>query len=447
MREGGYILLLFLKEWLLLETTIKLTAVAILILLTAFFVASEFAIVKVRKTRLEAKASEGNKKAKNAVKVVNDLDYYLSACQLGITITALGLGWLGEPTLEVLLRPLLDQVDLPEGVTHTISFAIAFFVITFLHVVLGELAPKTMAIQKAEAISLLLARPLMLYSKVMYPLIWLLNGAANIFVRMLGFQTAKEADEVHSEDELRHILTKSYQKGEINRSEYTYVDRIFEFDNRTAKEIMIPRTEMAVIEVRQSVTNAIREVKHNRYTRYPIIDKDKDEVIGIIHMKELLYDDAQNQSSLRPFLRPVMKVFENIPIQDLLVKMQKDHTHMAVLIDEYGGTAGIVTVEDILEEIVGEIRDEFDGEEERDIKPLKNGHFLIEGKTAIQDINEYFDIKLNYNDIDTISGWFYTKDYEAKEGSVVAGEGYLFKIVDLVKGQIKKVEMWKKEEQ
>ncbi|MEC3883021.1 hemolysin family protein [Halobacillus sp. HZG1] len=428
-----------------MEITIKLTAVAILILLTAFFVASEFAIVKVRKTRLEAKAAEGHKKAENAIRVVSDLDYYLSACQLGITITALGLGWLGEPTLEVLLRPLFDQIDLPEGLTHTLSFVIAFFVITFLHVVLGELAPKTMAIQKAESITLLLSRPLMLYSKLMYPLIWLLNGSANIFVRMLGFQTARESDEVHSEEELRHILTKSYQKGEINRSEYTYVDRIFEFDNRTAKEIMIPRTEMAVLDARQSVTNAVREVKHNRYTRYPVIEKSKDEIIGIIHMKELLYDDAENQSTLRPFLRPVMKVFENIPIHDLLVKMQKDHTHMAVLIDEYGGTSGIVTVEDILEEIVGEIRDEFDAEEERDIKRLKNGHFLIEGKTAIQDINDFFDIQLDHMDIDTISGWMYTKDFEAKEGTIVEGEGYRFKIVDLVKGQIKKVEMWKEE--
>ncbi|WP_281975640.1 hemolysin family protein [Halobacillus litoralis] len=429
-----------------METTIKLFAVALLIILTAFFVASEFAIVKVRKTRLESRASEGDSKANNAMTVLNDLDYYLSACQLGITITALGLGWLGEPTLEVLLRPLLDQVALPEGVTHTISFAIAFFVITFLHVVLGELAPKTMAIQKAEGITLLLAKPLMLYSKLMYPLIWLLNGSANILVRMFGFQTAREADEVHSEDELRHILTKSYQKGEINRSEYTYVDRIFEFDNRTAKEIMIPRTEMAVIDVHQSVTNAIREVKHNRYTRYPIVEGDKDQVVGVIHMKELLYDDAENQGSLRPFLRPVMKVFENVPIQDLLVKMQKEHTHLAILIDEYGGTAGMVTVEDILEEIVGEIRDEFDSEEERDIKRLKNGHFLLEGKTAIQDVNDYFDIQLNHHEIDTISGWLYTKDYEAKEGTLVTEEDHHFKIVDMVKGQIKKVEVWKEVE-
>ncbi|ASF39240.1 HlyC/CorC family transporter [Halobacillus halophilus] len=425
-----------------MESTIKLLAVGVLIILTAFFVASEFAIVKVRKTRVEAKAAEGNKKAKNSLRVLNNLDYYLSACQLGITITALGLGWLGEPTLVVLLDPLIGNFNLPSGITHTVSFAISFFIITFLHVVLGELAPKTVAIQKAEAITLLLARPLMLYSKLMYPLIWLLNGSANILVRLFGFQTANESEEVHSEDELRHILTQSYQKGEINRSEYTYVDRIFEFDNRTAKEIMIPRTEMAVIDVNHSIKNVLREMKQERYTRYPVVDGDKDQVIGIIHMKEFFYEDVQEQGSLRSFIRPVMKVFENVPIHDLLVKMQKDRTHMVVLMDEYGGTSGIVTVEDILEEIVGEIRDEFDHEEEREIKRLKNGHFLLEGKTSIQDINEFFELDLDHEDIDTISGWIYTRDYEAREGTIVAEDKLQFKIVDMEDGQIKKVEAW-----
>nr|WP_220127187.1 hemolysin family protein [Halobacillus locisalis] len=417
-------------------------AVAILIVLTAFFVASEFAIVKVRKTRMEARAAEGDKKAEKSLKLLNNLDYYLSACQLGITITALGLGWLGEPTLEVLLHPVFDELALPPTVTGTISFAIAFFTITFLHVVLGELAPKTIAIQKAEAITLLLCRPLILYSKLMYPLIWLLNGAANIFVRMFGFQTARESDEVHSEDELRHILTQSYKQGEINRSEYQYVDRIFEFDNRTAKEIMIPRTEMAVLDIQDSVTSSIRSMKSKRYTRYPVIEGDKDKVMGLIHMKELVFMD--DQDSLRPYIRPIMKVFENVPIHDLLVKMKKEHSHMAVLLDEYGGTSGIVTVEDILEEIVGEIRDEFDHEEEREIRRLKNGHFLLEGKTSIQDINEYFRVDLNHDDIDTISGWIYTQDYDASEGTIIQGGRLEFKIVDMEKGQIKKVEVWEK---
>ncbi|MFQ3546097.1 hemolysin family protein [Halobacillus rhizosphaerae] len=423
--------------------TIKLAAVAFLILLTAFFVASEFAIVKVRKTKLQSRANNGDQKAVVALGMVNELDNYLSACQLGITITSLGLGWLGEPALDHILEPLIGNLAMPEAISNTISIAIAFFIITFLHVVLGELAPKTFAIQKAESLVIAIARPLIIFSKVMHPFIWLLNGSANVFVRIFGLETAKESDEVHSEEELRHILSQSYQQGEINRSEYTYVDRIFEFDNRTAKEIMIPRTEMAVVDVNDSIRTIIRDMKQNRYTRYPVIDDDKDTILGVLHMKEFFYEKVEEHGSITPYIRPVLKVFENIPIHNLLVRMKKERTHLAVLLDEYGGTAGIVTVEDILEEIVGEIRDEFDYDEEREIKRLKNGHFLLEGKVSIQDVNEFFDSKLDHDDIDTISGWIYTQDFDTREGTVVYDRNLYFKVVDMQDGQIKKVEAWK----
>ncbi len=426
--------------------TIKLAAVAFLILLTAFFVASEFAIVKVRKTKLQSRANNGDQKAVIALGMVNELDNYLSACQLGITITSLGLGWLGEPALDHILGPLIGNLAMPEAISNTISIAIAFFIITFLHVVLGELAPKTFAIQKAESLVIAIARPLIIFSKVMHPFIWLLNGSANVFVRIFGLESAKESDEVHSEEELRHILSQSYQQGEINRSEYTYVDRIFEFDNRTAKEIMIPRTEMAVVDVNDSIRTIIRDMKQNRYTRYPVIDDDKDTILGVLHMKEFFYEKVEEHGSITPYIRPVLKVFENIPIHNLLVRMKKERTHLAVLMDEYGGTAGIVTVEDILEEIVGEIRDEFDYDEEREIKRLKNGHFLLEGKVSIQDVNEFFDSKLDHDDIDTISGWIYTQDFDTKEGTVVYDRNLYFKVVDMQDGQIKKVEVWKSNE-
>ncbi|WP_173916885.1 hemolysin family protein [Halobacillus sp. Marseille-Q1614] len=430
-----------------METTIKLAAVALLIILTAFFVASEFAIVKVRKTKMEARANDGDKRAKRALKLTNNLDYYLSACQLGITITALGLGWLGEPTLEVLLYPLLGELNLPSGLTHTISFAIAFFVITFLHVVLGELAPKTMAIQKAEAITLLLSRPLIIYSKIMYPLIWVLNGSANVLIRMLGYKTAKESDEVHSEDELRHILTESYQKGEINQSEYEYVDRIFEFDNRTAKEIMVPRMEIAVVDINDPIDETLDFLKNERYTRYPVIDEDKDHIIGVLHIKQLFNTDWDTLESLHPFVHPVIKVFENIPIRDLLVKMQAENTHLVVLIDEYGGTSGIVTAEDIIEEIVGDIRDEFDKEEEQDVVENEDGTYIVDGKAAISYINEYFDIELESEDVDTISGWILNQDIDATEGTVAAHDSFNFKVVKIEDDHIQKVKVWVEDEQ
>ncbi|WP_163526501.1 hemolysin family protein [Halobacillus ihumii] len=425
-----------------MEETIKLAAVALLILATAFFVASEFAIVKVRRTKLEARAAEGNKKALNALKVTGNLDYYLSANQLGITITALGLGWLGEPTLEILLHPLLEGFNLPATVSHTITFVIAFFVITFLHVVLGELAPKTIAIQRAENITLMLSGPLILYSKIMYPLIWLLNGSANLLVRLLGYHSAKETDEVHSEEELRHILSESYQQGEINQSEFEYVDRIFEFDNRTAKEIMIPRTDMAVVDIEDPIKESLQFMNEERFTRYPVFQEDKDHIIGVLHLKELFYNDWSKVETLEPFVRPVLKVFENIPIHDLLVRMQLQRTHLVVLTDEYGGTSGMITAEDIIEEIVGDIRDEFDHEEEQTIVPQEDGSFFIDGKTSIQDVNEFFEIELESEDVDTISGWVYNELIDVKKGSQLSHDSYHFKVVEMEDQQIIAITVW-----
>lgn len=424
-----------------METSMKLAAVALLILLTAFFVASEFAIVKVRKSKMEARANAGDKKAKNALKLANNLDYYLSACQLGITITALGLGWLGEPTLEVLLLPILESLGLPYSLTHVFSFLIAFFIITFLHVVLGELAPKTLAIQRAEAITLLLSKPLILYSRIMYPLIWLLNGSANIFVRMLGFKSVKESEEAHSEEELRHILTESYENGEINKTEYEYVDRIFEFDNRTAKEIMVPRVEVAVIDINDPIESTLDFLKQERYTRFPVVQNDKDHIIGILHIKQIFNTDWSNLDSLENFVHPVIKVFENIPIRDLLVKMQKENTHMVVLTDEYGGTSGIVTAEDIIEEIVGDIRDEFDAEEEYEITENSDGTYLIDGKTSISYVNSYFGIELQNGDVDTISGWVFNQEIEPEEGTVIQLDNLYFEVVQIEDLHIQKIKL------
>ncbi|MBO8155428.1 MAG: HlyC/CorC family transporter [Bacillaceae bacterium] len=417
--------------------------VVLLIILTAFFVASEFAIVKVRRSQLEARANEGNKSAELALKITGKLDDYLSACQLGITVTALGLGWLGEPTVDRLLYPIFAMFDLPEAMTHSISFVIAFSIVTFLHVVLGELAPKTIAIQKAEEITLIVAKPLYWFHRIMYPFIWSLNGAGNLVVRLFGFKTVSEQEEAHSEEELRYILSQSYKKGEINQSEYQYVDRIFEFDNRTAKEIMIPRTDMSVIDINDPVQEILKQIKDERYTRYPVVDEDKDHIIGMIHIKELFYEDCSNLESLRPFVRPIIKVFENIPIHDLLLKLQKDRTHLAVLIDEYGGTSGLVTVEDILEEIVGEIRDEFDHEEELLYKKIEENHYIVQGKIPIQDINELLETELDDFEIDTLSGWIFTQNIEAKKGTVITYNGYTFKVLEQEEGYIKKVEVKK----
>lgn len=424
---------------------LNLILVAILIVLTAFFVASEFAIVKVRKTRIEQLITEGNKKAVAARKVLNNLDGYLSAAQLGITITALGLGWLGEPTVEHILEPVFHQFHISERIASTLSFIIAFSVITFLHVVLGELAPKTIAIQKAEAISLLTAPPLIWFYKIMYPFIWALNGSARLFIRLFGFHSANEHEMAHTEEELRSILSESFKSGEINQAEFKYVNKIFEFDERIAKEIMVPRTEIVGIykenTFQQNLTSMLRE----KYTRYPVFDKDKDHIIGMVNMKEVLsafIDQEEQMETMEPYLRTILHVIETIPIHDLLLKMQHSQIPIAILVDEYGGTSGLVTVEDILEEIVGEIRDEFDIDEKPMIQSTESG-YIMDGKVLISEVNELLHLDLYADEIDTIGGYLLSQKIDIKIGQVFNVEHYQFKIIVMEGMQIKTVEVKK----
>ncbi|WP_407951434.1 hemolysin family protein [Peribacillus psychrosaccharolyticus] len=418
-----------------LEITIKLLAVALLIALTAFFVASEFAIVKVRTSRINQLIEEGNTAAIAAKRVIGHLDEYLSACQLGITVTALGLGWLGEPTVELILHPMFEKLHLDESITGILSFVIAFASVTFLHVVIGELAPKTVAIQKAEQITLLFSKPLIWFYRIMFPFIWVLNGSARILTGMFGVKSASEQESAHSEEELRIILSESYKSGEINQSEYKYVNKIFEFDNRNANEIMVPRTEVVAIEKGTSLLDVIEIVQQEQFTRYPVIEGDKDNVIGMVNIKRLytatITEEHVAQLQIDDFIAPVIRVLETIPIHDLLLKMQKERIHMAILTDEYGGTAGLVTVEDILEEIVGEIRDEFDQDERPLIQKIKENHYLFDAKMLIQDVSDMLDIPLPEEDIDTLGGWILTGRYDVAIGDKVEYEGYEFTVKEM----------------
>ncbi|MFY2155992.1 hemolysin family protein [Cytobacillus firmus] len=424
---------------------LNLVFIAILIALTAFFVTSEFAIVKIRSSRIDQLIEEGNKNAIAAKKVISNLDEYLSACQLGITITALGLGWLGEPTIEHLLRPVINSFGLPPSISHVISFSIAFAFITFLHVVVGELAPKTLAIQKAEAVTLLTTRPLIWFYRVMYPIIWALNGSARLLTSMFGLKPASEHELAHSEEELRIILSESYESGEINQSEFKYVNKIFEFDNRIAKEIMVPRTEIVSLSKDDTLEDFLQIVQEEKFTRYPIIDGDKDHIIGMVNIKEVMTDLIMNRdlssSTLESYIRPIIRVIDSIPIHELLLKMQKERIHMAILMDEYGGTSGLVTVEDIIEEIVGEIRDEFDMDEVPMVRKTQEGQYIIDSKVLVGEVNDLLGTDINDEDVDTIGGWILTENYEAKQGDIIEHEKYLFKILDMEDHHIKYIEV------
>ncbi|WP_090987181.1 hemolysin family protein [Bacillus sp. OV322] len=428
---------------------INLVIIAILIALTAFFVASEFAIVKVRSSRIEQLIEEGKNNALQAKKVISSLDEYLSACQLGITMTALGIGWLGEPTVEHILAPLFHKLNVPETAAEFLSIVLAFAFITFIHVVIGELAPKTLAIQKAEEITLLAAKPLILFYKILYPFIWLLNKSAGLITRMFGLQPASEHELAHTEEELRIILSESYKNGEINQSEFKYVNKIFEFDDRIAKEIMVPRTEIAALSIEDTLEDFFATMKEEKFTRYPVIEGDKDHVIGMVNVKEFFTEMISDRikpadTTIEKFVRPIIRVIDSIPIHNLLLKMQKERIHMAILMDEYGGTSGLVTVEDILEEIVGDIRDEFDLDEIPMIRKLKEEHYILDAKVLISEVNDLLGLEISDEDIDTIGGWMLTENYEARQGDILQQGDYHFKITDMEEHHIRYIEIYKK---
>ncbi|AZB41944.1 HlyC/CorC family transporter [Bacillus sp. FJAT-42376] len=429
-------------------TAINLIMFVLLIALTGFFVATEFAIVKIRMSRIDQMIEEGRKGAVAAKKVVSHLDEYLSACQLGITVTALGLGWLGEPTFEILLHPAFEYFQINESLSHVLTIGIAFALVTFLHVVIGELAPKTVAIQKAEAVTLAFAKPIIWFYRIMYPFIWFLNGSARFLVGLFGLKPASEHELAHSEEELRLLLSESYRSGEINKNELKYVNNIFEFDERIAKEIMVPRTEMVSISIDAPFDEIMETMIEENYTRYPVTDGDKDNILGFMNVKELLTAKVMNGNSneelkLESFINPVIRVIENIPIHDLLVKMQKERTHVAILMDEYGGTSGMVTAEDILEEIVGEIRDEFDEDEVAEIRKVGEQHYILDAKLLIDDVNDLLGTELENEEVDTIGGWFLTLNIDAESGSEIEEQGYLFRVHEIDGHQIYYLEVKK----
>jgi CBS domain containing-hemolysin-like protein len=270
----------------------------------------------------------------------------------------------------------------------------------------------------------------------MYPFIWFLNGSARMLVGIFGLKPASEHELAHSEEELRILLSESYKSGEINKNELKYVNNIFEFDERIAKEIMVPRTEIVSISIDETFNEVVNIVKTENYTRYPVVDGDKDNILGFINVKEFLTAKVMNQISnedmkLESFINPVIRVIETIPIHDLLVKMQKERSQIAILIDEYGGTSGLVTVEDIIEEIVGEIRDEFDDDEVSEIRKLAENHYILDAKVLIGDVNNLLGMNLSDEEIDTIGGWILTQNFDAQIGTEIETDGYLFKVKEI----------------
>lgn len=420
---------------------INLLLVALLIALTAFFVGAEFAVVKVRISRLDQLITEGNKQAVIAKKVVDDLDYYLSACQLGITVTALGLGFLGEPTIQRMLHPIFADLGVPTTFSTVISLVLALSIMTYLHVVVGELAPKTLAIQFSEKLTLMLTPPLYWFGKIMAPFIWILNGSARLLIRVMGIKLTKQ-EEAHSEDELKIIMAQSYKSGEINQSELSYVENVFTFDERVAKDIMVPRTQMITLSLSFDSEEILNVLDQHQYTRYPVTENgDKDAILGYVNVKRMLTDQLANRDKpLKESLQKISHIHEITPLRDVLVNMQKDRVHIALVNDEYGGTAGIITMEDILEEIVGEIRDEFDINEIPDIEQKSEEEFHINGRVLLSDLEDRFGLTFDESvEVDTIGGWIQFKNMDVTEKDIIEHGNHIFTVLDMKNYQILKV--------
>jgi CBS domain containing-hemolysin-like protein len=378
----------------------------LLVLLNGFFVAAEFAIVKVRGAQVDLKASQGDGRAKVAQGILENLDAYLSACQLGITIASLGLGWVGESIVAEILIGLFEKwnITLPDATVHKISIVIAFSLITTMHIVVGEQAPKTMGIRFSYATTMFVAYPLRIFYLILRPFIWMLNALSNSFLRIIGIKPSAEQD-IHTEEELRMILTESEEGGAIKPSEHELIQNVFEFDDRIVKQIMVPRTKISAIDIEDTDDEIIDKVLEEGYSRMPVYEDSLDNIIGIIHAKDLLKVLRQNKfTGIKDLLRPVHYIPGSKRINELLREFQIQHIQIAIVTSEHGGTAGLVTMEDIIEELVGEIQDEYD-EEKPLVEKKSDTEFIVNAQASVVDVNEYLPIALPESaHYDTVSG-------------------------------------------
>jgi CBS domain containing-hemolysin-like protein len=417
----------------------------LLVVLNGFFVAAEFAIVKVRYSQVEIKAKTGNQSAKIAKHILQNLDGYLSATQLGITLASLGLGWIGESVVtEVILGALsLFGIAISSELAHQIALPVAFGTITILHIVFGELAPKSIAIQRPVTTTFALAIPLNIFYYIFRPFIWVLNGLANIILKKMGV-SAIHGHEVHTSEELQLLLDQGKESGALDSSEHELIKNVFDFNDRTVKKIMVPRTAILAINIDSPYAEFVSAVINEGYTRMPVYKGNIDEIIGFIHVKDLLMKELKDQTvSLSDMIRPVYFIPESKKIADLLSEMRKKkNPHIAIVLDEFGGTAGLVTMEDIIEELVGEIQDEHD-EEKPKVISISENEFIIDAHSAISDVNEFIPFPLPEQDeYDSVAGLMNVIFDKIPEiGEEIEFEGYHFTIIQKRKNNIESVKM------
>jgi CBS domain containing-hemolysin-like protein len=396
-----------------------------LVLANGFFVAAEYAFVRIRKTQLDELVQRGSARAKLAANVVEHLDQYISASQLGITLCSLAIGWIGEPAVAALLEPVFGW--LPESLLHLLSFAIAFGLITYLHIVVGELAPKYLAIQRALGLALWCVYPLHLFYRVMYPFIALVNKSANAILRIAGIRPGDELN-VHSEEELKMLVAVSTRKGVLQESERVIVGRAMEFADRIVRQVMVPRTEIVAVSDDTPVAEILVTARQHRFSRFPVYQEDLDHIIGIVHVKDLVGVDKDNRARARDVMRKVPVMPETMRLDQALAEFRRQRVQLAVVLDEFGGTAGLVTLEDVIEQLVGEVQDEFDREAPA-FKEEAPGTFVVDGLTSLDQLRERLSVELTDEPYDTVGGLVFGRlGRLATVGDTIEVEGYRFQV-------------------
>ncbi|MBN1427539.1 MAG: HlyC/CorC family transporter [Anaerolineae bacterium] len=425
---------------------IGLGLVVVLVLLNAFFVAAEFALVSVRRTRVEELVARGESKALALQQAVADPDRFIAATQLGITLASLGLGWIGEPALAHLIDPVVALIPIPAGwadlTTHSISVAIGFGVITFIHVVVGELTPKSIALQRAEQTSLYVAPPMIAIEWIFKPAIWLLNGTGNLILRMLGFQPAAGHELVHSVEEIKMLMDASADHGMLDDAEHDMLDAVFDLREMMVRQVMIPRTEMAALDTGDTLRDMLVLQRKFSHGKFPVYEKDIDHIIGVLYTRDVVEVLAKGDLAIpvNRFIRPAIFMPETARISAVLTTFRDQRQHVAIALDEYGGTAGLIALEDILEEIAGELPDQFEMDNGPEIARRQDGSWDICGLALIEDVNDALGLTLIDENYDTIGGYVMGKlERIPKTGDEVEVGKAHFRVVEVDGMRIEKL--------
>lgn len=433
----------------LTDIFINIFVILFLLFVNGFFVAAEFSLVKVRKTRLEQLCNEGNSNAKKAMKLVDDVNKMLAAAQLGVTIASIALGWVAESTIVQLIEPIIRLFagSVAHISSHVVAVPISFVLVTYFHVLLGEQLPKCISLRHPETIALLVSTPMDMFITIFKPFVWLLEVSGNKILAACH-ANSEDASLVHSTEELDMLVDASYNEGVLNETEAEMLHNMFKFSDLMAKQVMIPRTDMVCIPDDITYEELNKVALENQYTRYPVYEENIDKILGFIHVKDL-YSLAMNKGefSVQKLIRPLMLVPETMTLDNLIIEFRKLHCQIAVVIDEFGGTSGLITLEDVLEEIIGEVQDEFDEEVEADIKEIGEDTYIANAMMRIDELVKFFDLKealFEEDDVDTIAGLVVKLlGRIAQVGDTVSFNGLTFTVKEVDGARITKLQIYK----